>query len=89
VLGAAAFQTARVAADQAVLDGGGEDGFQQPVGLGRGDRADAVGDQVGAPAAYISVSDRSDSCKANDPGTGAPRTTTSKSYNNKESSSDT
>jgi hypothetical protein len=42
VLGAGAFEAARVAADETVLDRGGEDGFQEPVGLGRGDRADEI-----------------------------------------------
>jgi hypothetical protein len=64
VLGAAALETAWVPADKAVLDGGGEDGFEQPVGLGRGDRAESVGNKVSAPAANVSVIDRANGLKS-------------------------
>jgi hypothetical protein len=42
LLVASTLDPARVAADQAVLDGGGEDGLKQPVGLSGRDWADAL-----------------------------------------------
>jgi len=34
--------------------------FEQPIGLGCGDRADACVQQVGAPAAHVALGDVSD-----------------------------
>jgi hypothetical protein len=50
VLVASALDSAWVALDQPVIYGGVHDGAKQPVGLGSSDRADAVVEQLRAPA---------------------------------------
>jgi hypothetical protein len=41
---------AGVVADEAVLNGGGEDGFEKPVGLGGSDPTDTGIEEIGPPA---------------------------------------
>jgi hypothetical protein len=54
-------------ADEAFLNGGGEDGFEKPVGLDGSDPTDTGIAEIGPPAAYVGVSDDADGRESGSP----------------------